>query len=171
MPGEQTLIYWDSCVFLSYLMGYADRAPMIDAVLNEVRASRGSIRIVTSTISIAEVAFASYEKDARALDAAVEARIDAMWADTSLLTLVEYHELIGRSARSRVRKAIEEKRVIPKPPDAIHIASALSVGALEVHTYDDPLLRLSGWAQLPIVVPRTQSPELFGSAGIAVTTS
>ena len=34
MPIQPTLIYWDSCVFLSYLNQDSDRLPVLDAVLN-----------------------------------------------------------------------------------------------------------------------------------------
>ncbi len=53
-------VYWDACVFLSYINGEQERLPVIDALLEESRS--GKIEIITSTVSLAEVAFAEEER-------------------------------------------------------------------------------------------------------------
>ncbi len=57
MPSKNagTVVYWDSCVFLSYIEGHAERLPMLDAMLAEANAGRIEIR--TSVVTLTEVAF------------------------------------------------------------------------------------------------------------------
>ena len=47
MPKDPKLIYWDSCVFLSYINGDVERLGIIDALLLEVSESKGERKIVT----------------------------------------------------------------------------------------------------------------------------
>lgn len=71
------MIYWDSCVFLHYIDGTPEWLPILDALLDEASATDELI-IVTSTVSISEVAFAQVERPRQALDPAVESNIDAL---------------------------------------------------------------------------------------------
>ena len=134
MPDEPRRIYWDSCVFLHYIEGTPKWMPILDALLEEASETKGLI-IVTSTISITEVAFASAEKVGKALDDEVEAAIDALWNDRSAVTLVEYSEVIARGARSLLRQALQHGRAL-KPMDAIHLATAINRKVDDVHTTD-----------------------------------
>ena len=79
MPNSGDTVYWDASVFLSYVNGEQERLPTIDALLEESR--NGEFTIVTSTLSITEVAFAEMEKTQRALDPQVEQAIDALLVD------------------------------------------------------------------------------------------
>ena len=56
-----TAIYWDANVFLSYVNGVPERLPTLDALL-ERSASGGGIRIYTTPIVAAEVAFVAAEQ-------------------------------------------------------------------------------------------------------------
>src|ERR1700752_3457837 len=60
MPEPSQTIYWDSCVFISYLKETAGRIEIIAALLE--KAQRGEIEIVTSTCTIVEVAFIASEQ-------------------------------------------------------------------------------------------------------------
>lgn len=139
MPESPARIYWDANVFLSYINGSpAERLPVLDALLDS--ASAGEIEIVTSAISIAEVAFARIEQTKRALDPDVEAAIDSLWSDRRTVKLADVHELIAREARTVMRSAVARGWSL-KPLDAIHLASARRLGVAQFHTYDRQLVR------------------------------
>ena len=57
-------VYWDANVMLSYLNAVPERLPVIEELLRQSRAA--AIEIVTSALSIAEVAFAQSAATRRA---------------------------------------------------------------------------------------------------------
>lgn len=158
MPSRSDAVYWDASVFLSYINGEQERLPTIDALLEECR--NGEFTIVTSTLSVTEVAFAEMEKAQRALDSNVEQAIDALFSDREVVVLIEFHEMIAREARRLMRRALTLGRSL-KPPDAIHLASAVQHGARVVHTYDDGMRSYADLAGLAIELPATTSPRLL----------
>lgn len=125
-------VYWDTNVFLSYLNDQPGRAPQIEALLAEAEA--GKLEIVTSTVTIAEVAFAASEQLSGALDPKVEEKIAAFWGPP--IRMAEFHAAIGARAAQLIRDAMARKTGL-KPMDAIHLATAEQIGANEFHTYDD----------------------------------
>jgi predicted nucleic acid-binding protein len=141
MPNSPRRIYWDSCVFLSYIENHPDRASDIDTLLQE--AEKGNIEIVTSTVAITEVAFAPEERDKKALSKAVDDAINALWRSPSPVKLVEFHAGIADRARDLLRTALTSGIKMLKPMDAIHLATALTLGVDEFQTYDEPLMRYS----------------------------
>ena len=159
MPDEPKRIYWDSCVFLHYIEGAPEWMPTLDSLLDQASETKDLI-IVTSTLSITEVAFAKAEKDGKALDPNIEAEIEALWNDRSVVKLIEYSEVIAREARTPLRRAIETRRAL-KPMDAIHLASAVNRNVNEFHTTDGGLKR--DWQDLgfPVQDPITLQPKLF----------
>jgi predicted nucleic acid-binding protein len=158
MPPDPHWVYWDACVFLSYINGVEDRLPIIDALLAE-GADRDHERvIVTSTFSIVEVA---YGVDAQGtLDAEASAKIDALWQDREAVKLIEFHEGIAREARTLIRGAVASGRSL-KPGDAIHLATARRRGVAEFHTYSKDLPRWSELTGLKIVEPWLEKVPLF----------
>ena len=148
------LTYWDACLFLDYLNASPEGVEIVSPLVASARL--GDIDIVTSTISIAEVAYVTREL-AQGPDPRVESGIDSMFRDVSLLTLVEYDQEIGAAARGLIRRTLQRSKRI-KPMDAIHLATAMSVGAEIFYTFDDSLL---GHARLLTTVPaaRPQAPE------------
>ncbi len=154
MPGDAPVIYWDSCVLISYLDGDAERVPTIDELFRRSRA--GDIELITSVVSQVEVAFVASEKSGGVLDSEVEKAIAELWTPASPIAVVEFHELIASRARELIRIGIVEQRAL-KPMDAIHLASAESVGASEFHTYDTPLERWT--ATMPFPIHEPQSPQ------------
>ena len=117
-------VYWDSCNFISYINGVADRLPHLEALLDESR--ENGITIVTSTLSIAEVAFADAERKKGLLSEAAEEQIDALFSDRDVVWLIEFHEGIAREARQLMRRAVTRNQSL-KPYDAVHLGSALSI--------------------------------------------
>jgi hypothetical protein len=98
MPDEPKRIYWDACVFLDYIEGAPQWMPILDALLEQA-SETDELIIYTSAVSITEVAFAKAEKDGGILDPKTESEIDALWNDRSAVKLVEFNEIIARSAR------------------------------------------------------------------------
>lgn len=77
MAASRPLVYWDACCFLSYLSGDPSRS-VLRTLMEDAKA--GGILLVTSAISIAEVAYLAPEGLGRPLDQAIEAKIESMCA-------------------------------------------------------------------------------------------
>lgn len=162
MP-DTPAFYWDSCVPLSYINGVPDRMPILDALLES--SARGEIRLYTSELSRVEVAFSATEKGQRVLDAETERRIDGLWANPGIITMVEDHRVIAEEARRLMRAAITEGWSL-KPLDAIHLATArwlsnVGIAIEEFHTYDERLFRYGAIVGFKIVEPNTAQPTLI----------
>ncbi len=126
---------------------------------------KGEIRLYTSDISRVEVAFAAYEKEQRDLDTEIERRIDSLWDNSNVFTMVELHSEIAKNARAMMRSDISRGRSL-KPLDAIHLTTAqwLSRMGLEIkefHTYDARLLRYDSIFGFRVTEPATINPTLF----------
>lgn len=133
MPEALPRIYWDADVFLSYINGIPERLPNIEALLEK---SGTDFQLITSSISVVEVAFGKAEQDGKALDAEIEARINALWSPESPVRLVEFHPMIADGAKALLRESIARGWRV-KPMDAIHLSTARQESVKEFHTYDD----------------------------------
>jgi predicted nucleic acid-binding protein len=131
--------YWDSCVMLSYINGDSNRLPDIEALLDR---SGKDFRLVTSVLSIVEVAFAKIEQDARALSDEQAAAISKLWEPNSPITTSEFYQLIAEDAQALIREAMTRKWSL-QAADAIHLATADRLKVVEFHTYDQPLEKYS----------------------------
>ncbi|MEX2237470.1 MAG: type II toxin-antitoxin system VapC family toxin [Dehalococcoidia bacterium] len=154
MPSNARSIYWDACVFLSYINGIPARLPTIDNLLKDSADPDSPLEIITSVLSIAEVAWAQIEKDKKALDQAAEQRIKDLWNDRAAIRLAEFHELVALDAAALMRGAIVKGWSL-KAPDAIHLATAQRIGVLEFHTYDDKLDKYDSDVGIKICRPNT----------------
>lgn len=140
MPSDPPVIYWDACVPLSYINGRADRLPQIEALMQQ---SGKDCHIITSVLSVTEVAFAKVEQDEKSLDPEVEEKISKLWQVGSPIQLVEFYEVIAVKAQKLMRAAIAKGWNL-KPGDAIHLATADHIkkggkNVTEFHTYDEGL--------------------------------
>ena len=152
-------IYWDACVFLSYVNEYPDRIGDIEALLAE--ADRREIEIVTSTLSTVEVAFGAVEKMREALSAEMETKINRLWhPHYSPVKTVDFYALIGEDAQKLMRSGIPDGWAL-KPLDAIHLCTARRVEAEAFHTYDGGLDKWSPRVGFPIGRPNPTSPRLL----------
>jgi len=112
-----------------------------------------TIQLVTSLLTVVEVACAKQEQDKKALDQDVEVRIAKLWNLESPIEIVEFYELIAEDAKNLIRKAIPlEYRL--KPPDAIHLATADRLKVAEFHTYDEKLFKYSDLTQTKFPIHR-----------------
>lgn len=121
---QPDLIYWDSCVFIDCLQKTPGRFAVLDAIVEA--AKRREVKIVTSMFTIAEVVGLSDVKPVSAADAA---KIKAFFENDFIAmrqvdrAIVEDAADIGRHHSIR-------------PPDAVHIATALRWKCRVLQTYD-----------------------------------
>jgi len=152
MADEPRRIYWDACVFLSYINGIPARLGPIDELLNQARA--GQVELLTSSLSQAEVAFADIEKAQGKLDPNVEQMIDDLWRPgSSPVKTVEFYDLIGLEARDLMRQGIAQGWGSLKSGDAMHLATAKRMEVAEMHTYDDRIRKWDGHLAFPVQEP------------------
>lgn len=129
---------------LAYVNGEADRTPHIKAFLADV--DKGDREIVTSMLSVVEVAFAVEEKSGGKVDLGLRKQIEDLWLPDSPIKRVEFHFVIAENARSLIRSAMLGGWRL-RPADAVHLATAQRMGVKECHTYEKETTR-NRWADL-----------------------
>ena len=142
-PSEK-LVYWDSDVILNYLDPNTDPSIILtlETLLDCSDNKSLPFRIITSTLTIAEVAFSAKEKLDFKEDPADWAAIQRIWNDGAV-HLVEFYRQIAEEARGIVRDS-RFKQYALKPKDSIHAATAKLLEVDEMHTFDKDLLACSG---------------------------
>jgi predicted nucleic acid-binding protein len=159
MP-ESRFIYWDANVFVSYLNNDKERIPTIEAILEVVESSKID-RIVTSVVSKVEVAWVAQEKISRALTNDEEKRIDDMWENAEIFEMIDFSNDIALKARKLMREGLSRGWKL-RTNDAIHLASAQWVGAIELQTYDlKDFQKFSELVGIEIREPHAIQPKLF----------
>jgi predicted nucleic acid-binding protein len=150
MADEIPLYYWDACLFLDFINKRDPVWPLLEALLTRSK-NREGMRIVTSTISITEVAMGgAHQLNKWEIAPEIEARIDGLWDIRGPVALVEFDRSIAFRARDIMRRT--QGKI--KGMDAIHVASAISVEAEELNTYDsDHLLPMGDSLGVPILEP------------------
>lgn len=164
MKSENTLIYWDSCLFLSYINNEPGRSNVIEDLWDKVESDKG--KVITSTIAIVEVACASYERKNSSLSPEIQSQINNIWSDPSI-SLVEVNQQIAELARQLIRDAIPNGWVL-KSKDAVHLASALWIDRNisrvgEFCTYDAELTKYQSMIGINIKEPHVDQPRLIQS--------
>lgn len=159
MQTEPTRLYWDACVLLSYINETPARLPVIEQVLEEARQRK--VGILTSTLTVVEVAWAAEEQEQKALDDATLARIDGLWKPGSIVTLVEFYFAVAREARSLMRAALTRGWSL-RPADAVHLATAKEHHVERFHTYDEGLEKYADLTGFEITEPDALQPQLPG---------
>lgn len=142
--------YWDTNLFLAYIEGTIGQIEAVDDLIAHL-ALGSAPGIVTSVISIVEVAFLEDEKRRRRLDPSLDVLFDALWSDP-VIRLVELNAQIAADARRLVRASLLRGPRL-KPPDAIHLATARHAGVRVFLTRDATLIRHSDRHGLRIAVP------------------
>lgn len=125
-------IYWDSDCFLGWLKEEADKEALCNSVLEE--AESGSILIVTSALTIAEVlnlkGQSPIQKDNK----------------EKVVNLFRNQYIAVRGVTRHIaevaRDYVWDNGVAPK--DAIHVATALDADLSLFNTFDEGLLKKSG---------------------------
>lgn len=159
MANKPELLYWDACVFSSYAGGIAGRAEILASLVAQCPKH---LRIVTSTLSIAEASFAS-GLGAPKRSPAGEAIIDGLW-ESSHIELVSTPPAVMYRARDYMRHMLHYNGRSVSGADAVHLATCEWLSTIEkvfaFHTYDDGLLRLDNISGIPIVLPSVLQPML-----------
>jgi len=96
------------------------------------------LRILTSTLSIAEAAWAKAD-ELTAMTPETQAQIDHLWHGHPGVRLMEVDILMAFEAREVMRLALHHGLSSPRGADAVHLASAKRAGVGVLHTYDEKL--------------------------------
>ena len=159
MPASKRRLYFDANVFLAYVGNEAGRADTVQALLDEAR--RDEVEVMTSVLSIAEVAYGAHERD-HGLTEAGEEQIDQLWAPASPVTLIDVTHAVTRHARQIIRSAKSEGLCGFRGADAVHLATARMHACDELFTYEDQARR-ARWQQITGITvsePFTEKPQL-----------
>lgn len=159
MPADPRRVYFDANVLLAYVGNEEGRADTVQTLLDEAR--RAEIEILTSVLSIAEVAYGAHERDHGLTEAGEEA-IEHLWTPASPIMLVDVSQAVTRNARSMIRRAKVQNLGGLRAADAIHLATAHMFGCDVVFTYEGQTRRAQ-WqliADVTISEPVTNTPQL-----------
>lgn len=104
MP-ETRYLYVDSNVFISYFNNHSGRATIIEQLFDEVERSPDR-KLITSALTIVEVANLAIEKARNKLIPDFEQRLDDLWQNRALIEFVDFHEILARQARTLMRLAV-----------------------------------------------------------------
>lgn len=129
-------VYWDACTWIAYIKQEVienngkkeNRFEMCKSILK--LAESGKLEIVTSAFTLAEVCKSSE----------VKGGVDHLpsFFEKSYILLVPVDKFIALKAQAIQLAGIYGL----KPPDAIHVASALAAQSTELHTFDDGILSI-----------------------------
>lgn len=131
-------IYLDSSVVPAYLKGEKDRVDVIDTVITKATTNPGDLQLITSAISLAEVAYVEQ------LDLTMEQgfrEVDQFWASAPIM-IVEVNQVNALEGRRllRERAIANPNPQIPQPKrraaDALHLGTAVWMESDEFWTYD-----------------------------------
>ena len=129
--------YWDSDVFLGWLNREPERHSICEAIIEDAKSGR--CEIATSTITFAEVHYVRNSNESRAQIEAIEDLFDYSWVKA-----IDLDRIVARLARDLLFEFASTEGL--KPPDAIHLASAMqarSLGRIEVfETWDGGLIHI-----------------------------
>ena len=161
MSKHPPRIYWDACAWISYInkemngpgSPYTD--PRFEMCRETLKAAEtGEIEIVTSAFNLAEVCKRSPDPSAPAIN------LPAFF-DQPYILLVPVDKVVGLRAQNLQLAGLFGI----KPPDAVHLASALVHNVPVMHTFDaklldlDMRLTLEDGNQLRICKPTKEKPE------------
>jgi len=159
-------VYWDACSWIALIQkekiqqpggAVEDREMMCKSVIEAAKKNR--LEIATSAFCLAEVC-----KSPDVRHESPDRIADFLENDYILISAVD--TVIGQ----RARKLMTGGHAGLKPPDAVHLATALILNVDEMHTFDERLLGLDGrldkddGTKLRICKPTAGDPTpLFGS--------
>jgi predicted nucleic acid-binding protein len=161
--GDIRTVYFDSNVFLAFIADEPDRAGIVEELLRQAEA--GDLRVITSTLSIAEVAGVSVQHIGSTLTTELELQLDSLWVTGGPVIVVEATRRIMFTARDLMRRNIADGFPGLKPPDAIHLATATLHEVDGFYTYDaKPSARWATLTGLTVCEPSVAQGTLdFGS--------
>ena len=159
MTNRPSQVYLDANVLIAFVANEQDRAGVVAAVLGDARDKK--IELFTSVLSIAEVAFISTNL-AGVDPLGSEEAIDQLWVPASPINVMEVSTRVAREARGIIRRSKSLTLRTVKPPDAIHLASAVTGQCDRFFTYEDESTR-DQWQSLTglsVTEPFLDEPRL-----------
>ena len=148
-------IYWDSDCFLAHFQSEKGKVEKCDGVLQ--RAGRGEVLIVTSALTLAEVL---WMRDAPRLPRE-KAELVQKFFRRSIIRIYNVSRKIAESAQVYVwDNDIRSK-------DAIHVATAVHLGANALETFDAKLIAKSGVLGNPLLLIREPEEPIQGRLHLA----
>ena len=159
MTADLSRVYLDANVLLAYVNDEPERADVVQSLLED--AEDGKVQVLTSNLSIAEVAFIAYDEEP-GFGTDDEAAIDELWSPNSPVKLAELSRLVAHTARSIIRKARDNETARVRSADAVHLATAEINACDRFYTYEDANTR-SGWnalIQADVSKPFVDAPRL-----------
>jgi predicted nucleic acid-binding protein len=168
MP-EPSRIYWDAAAWIAYIQ---KEMPGPDSSFGEPRyemcrtvleqAEAGTVEIVTSAYTLAEVCKRAKDPTSPGIDLAA-------FFNRPYILLTNVDKEVGLRAQNLQLAGVGKL----SPQDAVHLASALVANVPVFHTFDTDLLKLDnvltlkGGNQMRIVRPTEENPQanLFTSPG------
>ena len=163
-------VYWDACTWIALIQKEKIRDPNTGRLIEDREqmcrdvieaANKGKIEIVSSTLCLAEVCKHPELRKEKQSDQI------AAYFEHDFILLVDVDIFVGERARDLMLGGYSGL----KPPDAIHVATALIAPRVEeMHTFDDKLLNLhnridtEAGERLGVKKPNTgeRSPPLLG---------
>ena len=139
---------WDSSVVIGYLAGHTELELQYSQIIGQAEA--GDLEIVVSEMARVETA---YLKELP--DAAAELLIQEFFSREYIIP-VSIDEPVSTIARELVRKYRTSPSL--KPPDAIHLATAILWRIPALETTDSDLLRLNQLEGNPLITVRKPLP-------------
>ncbi len=124
MTAKPVAVYWDSCVYIDYIQREATHYPELCQIMSE--AQSGQVVLVASALVIAEVV--KLKQSTEPLTKQAVLIRDAFEND--------YIEVVSvtRDIAAEASQICRDFRI--KPPDAIHLVTALRRGCRCFQTYD-----------------------------------
>lgn len=145
MTDKSPLLYWDSCPFIALIGKNEERRDMCRLIMKE--AEKGNLHIVTSAFTFAEVIRPEEEP---ILDTVQEIEVLRFLANEYII--VRY---VDRQIGDIARQVARQTGL--KPPNAIHVATALKLEANLLHTYDRRILAQNDKLGIPPL--RIEKPQ------------
>ncbi len=148
-------IYWDSACFLSHFHAEVGQVEKCDGVLQ--RAERGEVLIVTSALTLAEVLWMRGEPRLQK----EKAELVQKFFRRSYIRVYN----VSRKLAEAAQIIVWDNRI--KPKDAIHVATAIHLGADALETFDAKLIGRSGQVGNPLLLIREPQPAAQGRLPLA----
>jgi predicted nucleic acid-binding protein len=142
------LRYWDSCCFIAWLAKEEDRVDECQGVVRAAEAGR--LQIVTSSLTIAEVVKLKHH---RVIPPEVGHAVRKFFRQPYIL-IRELDRFLAEEAQALVW----DQGINPK--DAVHVATAMRVGVVQLDTFDRALIAKSReLGSPPLVIGRPDVVE------------
>jgi len=148
-------IYWDSDCFLGHFQAEDGKVEKCDGVLQ--KAARGEVLIVTSALTLAEVLWMREQPKLPKGKAEIVQR----FFRRSYIRIYN----VSRKLSEAAQVLVWENSI--KPKDAIHVATALHLGADALETFDKKLISKSGTVGNPLLLIRQPEAAAQGRLDFA----